>query len=94
MHEHQRLFRALIGKHSGYVVKKRFRQLVVSLVKDELAGRGPRAEDADAVAHYVAGAFLELLTWWLDGRNPLGPVEIEDLFARLTAPVLVAAARA
>lgn len=86
--QHQRLFRALIGKHSGYVVQKRFRQLLVSLVKDDLAGRGPQA---DAVAHYVAGAFFELLSWWLDGRNPLGPPELEDLFRRLTAPVLAAA---
>jgi AcrR family transcriptional regulator len=91
VHQHQRLFRALIGKHSGYVVQKRFRQLLVSLVKDDLAGRGPRIPDADAVAHYIAGACLELLSWWLDGRNTLGPVEIEDLFRRLTSPVLAAA---
>jgi AcrR family transcriptional regulator len=89
-HEQQRLFRAIIGKHSGHAVQQRFRQFVIALVKEDLTGLGLAGRPRDAIAHYVAGAFLELLTWWLDGRSPLQPAEVEDLFRRLTTPVLAA----
>lgn len=92
VHENQRLFRAVIGKHSGHVVQKRFRELVLSLVKEELADRVLVAASRDPTASYIAGGFLELLTWWLKARTPLPPSEIEALLTRLTAPVLAASA--
>lgn len=88
-HEQRRLFRAIIGKKSGHVVQQRFRQLFTELVKEDLAGLAPAGPQLDATVHYLSGAFFELLIWWLDTRNPLQPVEVEALFQRLTAPVLL-----
>jgi AcrR family transcriptional regulator len=90
-HEQQRLFRAIIGKRSGLQVHKRFRELVTALVREDLSTLPiPRAR-MEATVHYLAGAFLELLIWWVDARNAMPPSELEELFHQLTTPVLAAA---
>ena len=86
--ENLRLFRALVGKRSGQAVLKRFRQLVLDLVSEDLQALGLPAARTALAAHFLGGAFLELLTWWLDARTALGPAELEKLFHELSAPVL------
>jgi AcrR family transcriptional regulator len=89
-HEQRRLFRAVIGKKSGHVIQQRFRRLLIGLIQEDLATLVPAGPRLDATVHYIAGAFSELLIWWVDARNPLKPAELEDLFHQLTAPVLAA----
>jgi AcrR family transcriptional regulator len=89
-HEHSQLFRAIIGKRAGHAVEKRFRQTVIALVKDDLAEHGFTGRALEVTTAYVAGALVELLTWWIDTRNSLKPVELEGVFRRLTEPVLAA----
>ncbi len=88
VHENQRLFRAVIGKRSGLVVQRRFRQLLVGLVEEDLAAASIPAARREAAAHYIAGALFELLTWWIDSRSSLAPRELETIFHELTAPVI------
>jgi len=90
-HEQQRLFRALIGKRSGQLVQKKFRELVLDLVREDLAttlAPGPRRDGASA---FVAGAFVELLTWSLEAKSAMAPDEVDGLFHELAGPVLAAA---
>jgi AcrR family transcriptional regulator len=87
-HEHSRLFRAIIGKRAGHAVEKRFRQTVVSLVRDDLTEHGYAGRALEVTTHYIAGALVELLTWWVDRRNSPSPAELEEVFRRLTSPVL------
>jgi AcrR family transcriptional regulator len=89
-HEHSQLFRAIIGKRAGHAIEKRFRQTVISLVRDDLAEHGFAGRALEVTTYYVAGALVELLTWWVDTRNSLLPAQIEDMFRRLTTPVLSA----
>jgi AcrR family transcriptional regulator len=91
-HEHQRLFRALVGKRSGQVVLRRFRELVIDLAREDLALVAEAGATRDAAAHFVAGAFLEMLTWWLETRTPLSPADLERLFVQMAAPALAGAA--
>jgi AcrR family transcriptional regulator len=91
--ENQRLFLALVGKRSGYVVLKRFRDMVVALVREDLAGLRGTGPARDAAVHYLAGGFLELLTWWLESRNSLSPEEVERLFLEMAAPAIELAGR-
>ncbi|HKQ68521.1 MAG TPA: TetR/AcrR family transcriptional regulator [Polyangiaceae bacterium] len=86
-----RLFRALIGKRSGQIVQKRFLSLVIDLVGEDLAGLAPAGPALEATVRYVAGAFVEVLAWWVDSRG-VSPVEADELFHRLTTPVLASAA--
>ena len=86
-HEQRKVFRSIIGRRSGYVVQQRFREMVIRLVADELppsTGRLPR----QAAARWLAGAFVELLSWWVEQRAPLPPAELAALFEELSRPVL------
>ncbi len=90
---HRRLFRAVVGTRSGQVVQKRFRQILVDLVDEDLARLAPVSPQRDAAVHYVAGALFALLIWWLESSNRLQSSDLEELFHRLTTPVLGALKR-
>jgi hypothetical protein len=81
-----------VGKRSGHLVQRKFRELVLALVREDLAGSlaaGPRREAASA---FLAGALLELLGWWLEAKSPMAPEAIDGLFHELATPVLSTAA--
>jgi AcrR family transcriptional regulator len=90
--EHAQLFRAIVGKRAGHAVEKRFRQTVTTLVRDDLDGHLP-SRALEVTTRYVSGALVELLTFWIDTRSALSPDELEDVFRRLTAPVLSASSK-
>lgn len=87
VHEQRALFRAIIGRGSGHVVQKRFREMVNQLVDDELS-LPVTGWERDAGTRYVAGALLELLAWWVDAGTERSADDIESLFYQLTAPAL------
>jgi AcrR family transcriptional regulator len=85
--EQRKVFRSLIGRRSGYVVQLRFREMVIRLITDELpasTGRIPRV----AVARWLAGAFVELLGWWIEQSTPLPPEDLLVVFNELSRPAL------
>jgi AcrR family transcriptional regulator len=92
-HEQRRLFLAIVGKRSGMVVHRKFRELVLDLVREDLEAALPAGPRRPAVIAFVGGAFLELLTWSLEARSPPSAEETDALFRELVRPVLAAAAR-
>lgn len=86
-YENQRLFRAVIGKRSGLVVQRGFRQLLIELVEEDLTAGGIPLARREAAVHYIVGALFELLTWWVDSRSAIAPREHEAIFRELTTPV-------
>jgi len=86
-YKYQREFRS-IGKRSGYVVQRHVREMIISMVKEDLAAFAPLGWRYDATAHYIAGAFVELLTWWMEARRPQQTADIEMLFDRLTTSAM------
>lgn len=87
VHEQRQIFRAMIGRRSGYVVQLRFREMVIRLFSDEMppaTGNLPRA----AAARWLAAGLVELLSWWVEQRAPLPPAELAALFDELSSPVL------
>lgn len=85
-YEQRTLFRVIIGKRSGHVVQKRFREMVNQLVEEEISL--PVGWQRDAGIRYVAGALVELLAWWVDAGNARSADDIERLFYQLTLPVV------
>ncbi len=86
-HQERKVFRALIGRRSGFVVQQRFREMVIRLVTDELpasTGKLPR----EATARWIAAAFVELLAWWVEQRSPMSTEELAVLFRDLSSPLL------
>lgn len=87
VHEQRQVFRSLIGRRSGYVVQQRFREMVIRLITDELpasTGSFPR----EAVARWLAGAIVELMSWWIEQPTPLPPKELAALFNDLSRSAL------
>lgn len=92
MFEHARdhidLYQALAGSRGGTLALGTIRQILSDLVRDELAAKpetpSPDPIPRDLVVHYVVGAFMAVLTWWLDGGAKLPPQRIDAMFRRLT----------
>jgi Transcriptional regulator C-terminal region len=89
-HENRPLFLALVGKRTGQLVLERFRDLVLDLIRDDLARPPGRGGNKEVAVHFLGGAFLELLSWWLEGKSGLAPTEVERLFLHLATPTLKA----
>ena len=86
--ENRRAFHALLGKGSGQAVLQRFRDLVLGMVRDDLSGLPARGARTAATNHFLAGGFLELLTWGLGSESTADPAALEALFLQLAAPVV------
>ena len=85
--ENYHLFKALIGSEGIAIVLKTVRQTlsedwqkrIVSIQATKKSIRLP----APVIAHYLSGAFMSLLTWWLDANMPHSPAEMNDMFHEL-----------
>jgi len=88
---HRKLYRAIVGRESGIIVDRQMRRLLAELVHEELDSpeRRVRATGAaDLAAHYVAGALMAIVTWWLDRNIKLTAEEIDAIFRQMTLPAL------
>ncbi len=89
--ENSRVFGAIVGKRSGELVLARFRQLSVDLARDCLKAQGIKDPLLQASAHYLGGAFVELLGWWLQSRQRISSEALEQMFLAMSAAVLPSA---
>jgi AcrR family transcriptional regulator len=89
--ESRRLFRAVIGKRSGLAVQRRFREIVLELVIEELCEQGIKQASIPTLSRFLSGALVELLFAWVDARSATPAAELEREFVRLAKPVIAAA---
>jgi AcrR family transcriptional regulator len=85
--DHKDHYRALVGGRGGTVSLGTIREMLSGLVRDELAitadDNSPDGIPRDLVVQYVVGAYMAVLTWWLDGGAKLSPQRIDAMFRRL-----------
>jgi AcrR family transcriptional regulator len=86
VHDQRKLFNALIGRRSGHVVQLRFREMVLQMTQEDTFGLTPDRWQCNATAHFIAGALVDLLAWWVDAGCAQSIQEIELLVHELTAP--------
>lgn len=91
--DHLDRYRALVGSDGGSVVLATIRQTLSGLVREELAA-GAHKDSGEAVprelvVHYVVGAFMDVLTWWLDAGAKLPPEQMDAMFRRLATDGIV-----
>lgn len=83
--DHIDLHRGLVG--GGTVALGIIRQILSDVVRDELAATADKgSEDAvprELVVQYVVGAYMAVLTWWLDQGAKLPPAQVDAMFRRL-----------
>src|SRR5262245_23981085 len=75
--EYLHIYRALAGNRGGAVALDAVRRILSDQMRRELAVGGEATAGAPAprevVVQYLVGAYLSLLTWWLDGGAKISP---------------------
>lgn len=82
---HLTLYRSIVGRASGAFVVQRIHRTMADLVGLDLKAMGFRgsAEQRALAVEYIAGAFMAVLTWWLDRGATIPPHEVDAIFRRL-----------
>lgn len=88
--EQKKLFRSLIGHRGGLSVQMRFRAMVLALIEDDLSRHLAKGWQRQATAHYLAGALVECLIWWVESRPARKAEELESHFRKLSEAALSA----
>jgi AcrR family transcriptional regulator len=85
--DHLDHYRALVGGRGGAVSLGSISRILSDLVRNELAATtGKKSADAiprELVVQYIVGAYMAVMTWWLDGGAKLPPERIDAMFRRL-----------
>jgi AcrR family transcriptional regulator len=90
-HDNVRLYRALLGKKSGQVMQRRFRETVGSVVEAELAELGVANDQRAHLRQFIAGGFIEMLLAWIDQPKRVGSDVLAAQFRRFALGVIDAA---
>lgn len=93
VYEQRRLFRSVVGRRSGHVVRTRFREMVLTLVKEELSDALASTWHRDATIHYVTGGIVEFLAWLAEAKRAVPVSEIEKQLRHLVQSVLSSGAK-
>ena len=84
--DHMHLHRTLAGNRGGTLAFDMIRETLSEMVRGELGAAGKNAKDAiprELIVQYLVGAYMAVLTWWLDGGAKLPPHRINAMFERL-----------
>ena len=93
-HEYRRVNRALLGSTAEAVVRKRIHSVLAGIVWRELnlelqnRKRGKSTVSPELLAHFLVSTFISVLTWWLNGKNPVPPKDIDVAYRQLVLPCL------
>jgi len=94
MLEHARgnlpLWRSIAGRDSAAFILQRIQRMIADLAGVDLKALAFKGtpEQRDLAVQYIAGAFIAVLTWWLDRGATLPPADVGALFLRLVKRAL------
>jgi AcrR family transcriptional regulator len=78
------VYRALVGGRGGIVAVNELRKVLAEFVRKDLsAARDDSTVSRELAAQFVVGAFMSVLTWWLEHRSTLKPTHVDAMFRRL-----------
>jgi AcrR family transcriptional regulator len=89
VHEQRHVLRALLGRGGGTAIQTRISQLLSDLLREELATLTtgePPAVSIELIVTGVVGAYLALLSRWVDETEPHTPRDMDRAFRRLVLP--------
>lgn len=87
--ENHHLYKALVWGKGIEVIFKAFEAHLNAHIEAELTHKlGERSSPIPLpiVTHYITGAFLTLLKWWLDNNMPVTPEKMDAYFRQLVTP--------
>lgn len=95
--EYRRVFRMMVGKHSGTLIQQLLQKIVVDLVRDDIKTLDRRKENrlglSEGVVQFVTGGLFGLAMLWASGKLSLSVDEVDALFRRLAMSGVKAALR-
>jgi AcrR family transcriptional regulator len=85
--DHLHLYRALVGSKGGAIALDTIRQTLCEFVRlelaatdgEDLAGLVPR----EFRVQHIVGAYMAVLTWWLEGGAKMPARRMDEVFRRL-----------
>ena len=86
MEENRQVFKAVIGRRSSQQVERQFRAMVTQLMASDLEIRSAGADSVASglIAHSLAGALVDAMSWWADS-SPAPSVEVIEAHIRRLA---------
>ena len=88
--EYHHLYKALVRGGGITMLYKQAHTQLRQTIEQHLGSFVPAGQSPDAplelVADYLAGAILNMLTWWLDHAMPYTPQQMDALFHQLVLP--------
>jgi len=79
------LWQRIAGRESGAFAMQRIERLIADLAAVDVKALGFKgtAEQRELAVQYIAGAFMSVLSWWLDRGAKQPPADVDMLFRRL-----------
>ncbi|XGV96584.1 MAG: TetR/AcrR family transcriptional regulator [Leptolyngbya sp. BL-A-14] len=88
--DHHRLYRVLLTEKGAAMVFPRLLEILTQLAEQDVILKDvvqPKTGiPTGLVAHYVAGAVLGLVVWWLNNDQPYSPEQMAALYGHLMDP--------
>jgi len=84
--DHVDHYRTLVGGRGGAVSLSAIREILSELVRNDLIATANKNTDGiprEFVVQYVVGAYMSVMTWWLDGGAKLPPQQVDAMFRSL-----------
>jgi len=84
---HLGMYRAVVGGQGGTAALAQIHGILTDLVRNELASTAAKsAADGkldELMAQHIVGAFMGVMTWWLDNGADLSPGQVDEMFQQL-----------
>jgi AcrR family transcriptional regulator len=75
------LYYNVVHTRGGDVVLKEIRNLVADFAREDLGAYGiAPGVTCEFAVQYLSGAFMAVVTWWLDRRPPVTAAELDAMF--------------
>lgn len=91
---HREVYKTLVRSQAGGLVLRYFPAMLSDLIKERAGSelrksttKGPNVP-LDLFVHFIASAFVSVMSWWLDAEKPVPPAEIDAIFRALVLPSL------
>lgn len=92
--EYRRVNRALLGSSAEAVVRRRIHSVLAGIVSRELTRELQGRKHAqfpvspELLTYFLVSAYVSVLTWWLNSKNPVSPKDIDAAYRHLVLPGL------
>lgn len=90
IHQDHKHFQAMTGGPTAERLWETMQMVLSKTIERDLRSaresKNPPAIPLKVVASYLAGAFLNLLKWWLKSGMPYTPEEMDEIFRQLAMP--------